>query len=64
MLGCDSAIGLCIVDRALRKIERENADTHYLWYPTRDRIELTDRVWQSIGMENWQLINGEWRTNS
>ena len=60
-LGGDSMIGLCIIDRALRKIERENAKVHCLWYPTKQRIELTDRVWQSLKLKNWQLIDGEWR---
>jgi hypothetical protein len=60
-LGGDSAIGLCIINRALRKIECENADVHCLWYPTRQRIELTDRVWESLKLQNWKLIDGEWR---
>jgi hypothetical protein len=60
-LGGDSMIGLCIIDRALRKIERENAEKHCLWYPTKEHIELTDRVWQSLKMQNWKLIDGEWK---
>jgi hypothetical protein len=59
-IGGDSMIGLCILDRALRKIERENADVHRLWYPTREKIELTDRVWESLRLENWKMVNGEW----
>jgi hypothetical protein len=59
-LGGDSAIGLCILDKALRKIERVNAEAHCLWYPTRESVELTDRVWQSLKLQNWKLIDGEW----
>jgi hypothetical protein len=60
-LGGDSMIGLCIINRALRKIECENADVHCLWYSTRERIELTDRVWTALKLQNWRLIDGEWR---
>jgi hypothetical protein len=60
-LGGDSAIGLCIINRALRKIECENADVHCLWYSTRERIELTNRVWTALKLQNWRLIDGEWR---
>jgi hypothetical protein len=59
-LGGDCMIGLWFLDRALRKIEKENADVHRLWYPTRERIELTDRVWESLKLENWKMVDGEW----
>lgn len=59
-LGGDSMIGLWFLDRALRKIERENAENHRLWYKTRERIELTDRVWESLELENWKKVDGEW----
>jgi hypothetical protein len=57
-LGGDSTIGLWFLDRALRRIERENAERHCLWYPTRTAIAMTDRVWAAMGInvEEWRKL--------
>ena len=55
LMGGDCKIGLCILKRALHKFETNNINKHCLWSPTKEKVLLTDRVWQSFNMKHWQL---------